>query len=310
MSSYLEQLKQKAQNQTNKNISQTLYSDNSDIDISTLKENPYQNRLIDENIVNDIIEYRTLRDKNELCEDEQKALKEYTKEYKKNIIFAELSDLTDSIEKNGLLQPILVHKSDDTIIAGHRRYLAHKILNKDTIKATYKEKLSKKDMYNLCIEENNQRSDITPIEFAMAIENGIYDGLYTKYEDIAISLNISIAKISKLIKTLQLPSDIKSDIIKYKTIKELNPLYELTTLSKIDDGEKKQIKLYNSLKNGDISKDEFMLQIKEYKKEYKNRQSKNSKNHIKIDKAINILKDLKESEIDYILEALQRENIL
>ena len=48
-----------------------------------------------------------------------------------------LKELANSIDENGLLQPIVVRKMDDgyELIAGERRYRAHKMLNKEYIDA-------------------------------------------------------------------------------------------------------------------------------------------------------------------------------
>ena len=51
-----------------------------------------------------------------------------------------IENLKESIEQEGLLQPIIIANIKDTpgkyiIVAGHRRFKAHQLLNKDTIKA-------------------------------------------------------------------------------------------------------------------------------------------------------------------------------
>ena len=94
----------------------------------------------------------------------------------------EIMDLADSIRQHGLLQPIVLHKSEDgnndtiyIIVAGERRYRACKMLGMTKIPAIVKEQ--KNDEQSLAfasIIENIQRSDLLPIEEAdyyLALKN-------------------------------------------------------------------------------------------------------------------------------------------
>lgn len=81
-----------------------------------------------------------------------------------------LQQLSESIEKHGVLQPITVRKSgkDFTIVMGERRYRASKLAGKKTIPCivrTYKNN----DVLEVQIIENLQRQDVEPTEEAEAI---------------------------------------------------------------------------------------------------------------------------------------------
>ena len=81
-----------------------------------------------------------------------------------------LKQLSESIEKHGVLQPITVRKSgkDFTIVMGERRYRASKLAGKKTIPSivrTYKDN----DVLEVQIIENLQRQDVEPTEEAEAI---------------------------------------------------------------------------------------------------------------------------------------------
>lgn len=81
-----------------------------------------------------------------------------------------LEQLSESIEKHGVLQPITVRKSkkDYIIVMGERRYRASKLAGKKTIPCivrTYKDD----DVLEIQIIENLQRQDVEPTEEAKAI---------------------------------------------------------------------------------------------------------------------------------------------
>jgi ParB family chromosome partitioning protein len=81
-----------------------------------------------------------------------------------------LQQLSESIKKHGVLQPITVRKSGEEyiIVMGERRYRASKLAGKKTIpciERTYKNN----DVFEVQIIENLQRQDVEPTEEAEAI---------------------------------------------------------------------------------------------------------------------------------------------
>ena len=110
----------------------------------------------------------------ELVEDNDKVVEIPLEEIKKNpyqprTVFNEekLDELKDSIEKNGLLQPIVVKKAVKGyyIIAGERRFRAYELLGKKTIPAIIKE-MSDEEMMIFAVLENLQREDLSSLEEA------------------------------------------------------------------------------------------------------------------------------------------------
>lgn len=79
----------------------------------------------------------------------------------------QLDELADSIEKNGLLQPIVVRKTDDgyQIIAGERRWQACKRAGLSDVPIRIVDADDYK-VIELAMIENIQRSDLNPIEEA------------------------------------------------------------------------------------------------------------------------------------------------
>ncbi|WP_286911226.1 ParB/RepB/Spo0J family partition protein, partial [Maribacter sp. UBA6511] len=81
-----------------------------------------------------------------------------------------LKQLSESIKKHGVLQPITVRKSgnDFIIVMGERRYRASKLANKKSIPCIFRE-YKNNDVLEIQIIENLQRQDVEPTEEAEAI---------------------------------------------------------------------------------------------------------------------------------------------
>ncbi len=88
----------------------------------------------------------------------------------------ELKELAQSIEANGLIQPVTLRKytGEDgkkyEIVCGERRFRAVSLLGKDTIQAVVKE-LDDKQAFACMVIENLQRKDIDPMEEAQALKH-------------------------------------------------------------------------------------------------------------------------------------------
>ncbi len=89
-----------------------------------------------------------------------------------------LKELSLSIKKHGLLQPVIVVKKDKgyMLIAGERRLRATKLANLTHIKAIVAD-IESKNLRELALIENIQRENLNPIELAMA-----YKELIEQYE--------------------------------------------------------------------------------------------------------------------------------
>ena len=83
--------------------------------------------------------------------------------------FGDIDDLAASIAANGLIQPIIV-TSDHRLVAGERRYRAHKKLGWTTIKAVYIEVLDEGHRTMLEATENLIRRDFDWKETVLAID--------------------------------------------------------------------------------------------------------------------------------------------
>ena len=85
----------------------------------------------------------------------------------------EIAELADSIEKQGLINPILVQKRDDgkyVVIAGHRRYEAVKRLGLPHIECNVFEDMNEKDIVLAQVAENVQRKNMSAYELVETFE--------------------------------------------------------------------------------------------------------------------------------------------
>ena len=104
--------------------------------------------------------------------------------YQPRKIFDEenLKDLTNSVQERGILQPIIVRKSNDDrskyeIIAGERRWLAAQRANLHTVPVVITEADDLKSL-EFAIVENVQRNDVNPLEEAQGYKRLIDDFSY------------------------------------------------------------------------------------------------------------------------------------
>ena len=95
---------------------------------------------------------------------------------RKNFSDEALKELSQSIERHGLIQPIIVIRDGDdfTLIAGERRLRASKLLGLSKIKAIVAS-IADKNLRELALIENIQRENLSPIELANSYQELIND---------------------------------------------------------------------------------------------------------------------------------------
>src|SRR5210317_29227 len=126
-----------------------------------------------------------------------------------------LKQLAQSIEEKGLISPITVKQVDSKyiIVAGERRYRAHKLLNKKRILAYVIDAESNKDIMYMALIENIQREDLNPIEEAKGYKY-LQDNLDSSITEIAKTVGKSRPAVSNALRLLKLPSQIQDSILK------------------------------------------------------------------------------------------------
>jgi len=159
-----------------------------------------------------------------------------------------LNELISSIEQNGLLQPIVITKTQEngynTIIAGHRRFEAFKIMGKKSIQAIVMDDIHEQDLAILSLTENLMRENLHPIENAIAMKNILNNNVVESQNKLAEYLGLSKGYISKLMNILKLPANI-IQLIKDDNYKDINVLVLLNKLPSEED----MINIYTKIKN-------------------------------------------------------------
>jgi ParB family chromosome partitioning protein len=115
-----------------------------------------------------------------------------------------LKELSDSIVKHGLLQPIVVVERDDgyMIIAGERRFRATKLANRKTIDAIVTSYESK-NLRELALIENIQRENLSPLELAQSYKELIDEYTITQ-EELSDIIHKSRSQITNTLRLLSL----------------------------------------------------------------------------------------------------------
>jgi len=139
-------------------------------------------------------------------------------------------ELAESIREKGLLQPVILRPCNGRfeMVAGDRRYLAHKLLNLKEIKAIVME-LDDRETVEIRGIENLQRENLTPSEEA-AVYLLLHDEGGLSINAIAKKTGKSSNTISRYLNFAKCPDEVKKAVDR----KEVS-LLVLETLLEIDD---------------------------------------------------------------------------
>ena len=120
-----------------------------------------------------------------------------------------IKELSESIKKHGLLQPIIVVSKDDDymLLAGERRFRATKEAGLSTIRAIVAD-IESENLRELALIENIQREDLNPIELAMAYKELIEEYNITQ-EGLSDIIKKSRTQITNTLRLLGLSDETK-----------------------------------------------------------------------------------------------------
>lgn len=190
-----------------------------------------------------------------------------------------ITDLANDININGLINPITVRLNNEKyeIIAGQRRYLAMKHLNKTHISCNILN-INTQKAEEISLVENVQRNQMTTCDKVCSYSK-LYD-VYNKDIDKVISaIHISKQTIHKYLKIRYLPKevlnlldtngenkisiDVAIELTKLpnniNTLEVLNKITTLTNIQKVDAIKKFNQFGYNNIDNLDGIKDDVVL---------------------------------------------------
>jgi len=192
--------------------------------------------------------------------------------YQPRKIFDEnnLEDLTNSIKERGILQPIIVRKSNDhttkfEIIAGERRWLAAQRAGLHNVPVVVTEADDLKSL-EFAIVENVQRHDLNPLEEAQGYKRLINEFSYDQ-DKVSKFIGKSRSYIANSLRLLTLPND----VIKLIEAQKLTPGH-----AKILVGMENAIFVANKILEKKLSVRQAENYVRIFKKRKKSNLSKNT----------------------------------
>jgi len=127
-----------------------------------------------------------------------------------------IDELATSISAHGIIQPILLKKSDNgyEIVAGERRWRAARKAGLKQIPGIVRE-LTKEQLLLIALIENIQREDLNPIEEAEAFQSMCGEFGFTQ-EDISRNVGKSRPHITNMLRLLKLPQEVREMVLEGK----------------------------------------------------------------------------------------------
>lgn len=133
----------------------------------------------------------------------------------------EIREMAESLKNHGLLQPVIVMRKERKegeeegedefiLIAGERRFRAARTLDWATIPAVIRI-YGDRELLELALVENLQRSDLNPVEVAEGFNRLIEEFSWTQ-EELAAHLGMKRSTIANFLRILTLPSGILQKI--------------------------------------------------------------------------------------------------
>ncbi|NTU61809.1 MAG: ParB/RepB/Spo0J family partition protein [Chloroflexi bacterium] len=122
-----------------------------------------------------------------------------------------LRELADSIREHGLIQPLIVTRTGEdhyTLIAGERRWRAARLAGLETVPVVIKD-VAPQQMLEMALVENVQRSDLNPLEEALAYKH-LSEEFSLTQDQIAQRVGKSRVAVANTLRLLKLPEAIKA----------------------------------------------------------------------------------------------------
>ena len=121
-----------------------------------------------------------------------------------------IEELTESIRAQGIVQPLVVTPEGEgwTIIAGERRWRAARRAGLEDVPVVVREVADDRELLELALVENLQRSDLNPLEEAEA-----YAALQGKFglsqEEVAARVGKARTTVTNALRLLRLPEEVR-----------------------------------------------------------------------------------------------------
>lgn len=167
-------------------------------------------------------------------------LKPFKFYYRKNPDDSEIQNLQFSLQKHGLMHPLIVRNMGSfyEIVRGHRRYKACKELGWKKILCHIVD-ANDKEAYEISLMTNIQRKLLTPIEEAQAFDKYLSNYKWGDITELAQNIGKSRSYIYRRLTLLEFPSDIITAIsnsnIDPSIIEELAAIKDETLKEKLSE---------------------------------------------------------------------------
>ncbi len=137
------------------------------------------------------------------------AIRRDTAQPRKSFDDAKLKELSESIQAQGVIQPVLVRKDGQgyVLIAGERRWRAAQLAGLKEIPALVRE-VSEAEAFELALVENLQRADLNPIEEAEGYQRLIEEFKLTQ-EQVSQRVGKERSTVANALRLLGLPDEVK-----------------------------------------------------------------------------------------------------
>ena len=159
----------------------------------------------------------------------------------------DLEDLIGSIKEHGILQPLVVTRSNGRyeLIAGERRLRASRIVGLKTVPVIVRDATEQQKL-ELALIENIQRQDLNAVEEAIAYR-ALIDEFNLTQDAVALRVGKSRSNVANIVRLLDLPSDILEALKEGRIMKS----HARTLLAETDP--KKQHELFEQMLNGGVT---------------------------------------------------------
>lgn len=124
-----------------------------------------------------------------------------------------LRELADSIEQHGIIQPLIVRKSEVKgydIVAGERRFRAAQLVGLERVPVVVRE-FTEVELMEVAVIENLQREDLNALEIAEAYANLMEKAGLTQ-EELARRVGQSRSHVANMLRLLQLPGPVRAHV--------------------------------------------------------------------------------------------------
>jgi ParB/RepB/Spo0J family partition protein len=147
----------------------------------------------------------------------------------------DIDELAESIEKNGLMQPVMVRPVENgyEIIDGHRRVQAMQKLGRGQILAIIRN-MTEHEAQVMHVIGNLQRRNLKPVELALTCQKMLDSGVFKDKRELSKAIGKDETYVGDLLSTLQLDSRILEDLARHNLIKDLRVLRLIRLIEPVD----------------------------------------------------------------------------